>query len=307
MDAISQEANIVDLVDEQRPAKVKDGYSWTSSDPTKQFGFSANPFADNVNPDFFFRTEGHEEAFILMKRAVEDFASLGLCTALSGTGKTLLTQILLQELDTEKFRTALVLVYPSMSRAALLAEVATELGIAQTSGRPSVHGLLAQIQQEIMRLHQEGKRVVMIIDESHFLSTEALHILRTLSNIEVPKRKLISVLLFGEESFRKRLESRRAHRALLSRMYVRCTLRPLEVHEVEQYIKFRLLMVGCNEELFAPSSFAPIHAATGGIPREVNRLANSLLLAIARKGLPWVEPDTVQRIVERDREAMRIM
>ena len=73
MDSMPHEANIVDLIDERRPAKKKSGHSWTSSDPMKQFGFSANPFADNVNPDFFFRTEGRQ-----IRRPQADFRAVRL-------------------------------------------------------------------------------------------------------------------------------------------------------------------------------------------------------------------------------------
>src|SRR5436190_6671883 len=60
------------------------------------YGLTDNPFADCVHPTFFYRTESHAEAFRSMMQAVEFHASLGLVTGPSGTGKTLVSQLLLE-------------------------------------------------------------------------------------------------------------------------------------------------------------------------------------------------------------------
>jgi type II secretory pathway predicted ATPase ExeA len=293
----TEHANVVELVDGFSRPRNQARFAETSSDPLLHFGLSTNPFADNVNPQFFFRTEAHEEAFVLMKKAVEDDASLALCTALSGTGKTLLTQILLQELDGRSHRTILTLVYPEMSRTALLLEILTELGLEPPARRASVHAMLSQIQQEIIRLHACGQKLVLIIDEAHFLKPDSLHILRTLSNIEVPEKKLISVLLFGEDHFRERL-NQASYKAVLSRMVFRCTLRPLTPDEAEQYVKFRCLMAGGRADLFETESIEPICRATGGVPREINRLAHNGLLAAARLGRQTVGADIIEALAK---------
>jgi type II secretory pathway predicted ATPase ExeA len=69
------------------------------------YGLSDNPFADCVHPGFFYRTESHAEAFRSMMLAIEYNASLGMVTGPSGTGKTLVSQLLLQHLDTRKYQT----------------------------------------------------------------------------------------------------------------------------------------------------------------------------------------------------------
>src|SRR5688500_8654884 len=44
------------------------------------YGLRENPFADCVHPAFFFRTEGHGEAFRSMMLAAEFKTSIGLIT-----------------------------------------------------------------------------------------------------------------------------------------------------------------------------------------------------------------------------------
>src|SRR5688500_12766424 len=92
--------------------------------PAKSFleyyGLSDNPFPDCVHPGFFYRTESHAEAFRSMMLAVEFNASLGMVTGPSGTGKTLVSQLVLQHLDTANYQTVLVLVTPGLSKTGLL-------------------------------------------------------------------------------------------------------------------------------------------------------------------------------------------
>ena len=233
-----------------------------------------------------------------MKKCIHDNISLGLLTARSGTGKTLLTQILLQALDSRKFRPALVLAYPRISRSALLGELAAELGIQGLPSRPSLHRLINSVQEKIFSLHKEGLKPVFIIDEVHFLGGDTLHLLRSLSNIETPKEKLVTILLFGEESFLKKLDKPR-YRAILSRTFIRVQLRPLLAEEVEQYIKFRCLMAGKQNDLFEKDVYPLIHEATEGVPREVNRLCHNALQVAAYERAPRVDAAVVRKVIEK--------
>jgi type II secretory pathway predicted ATPase ExeA len=235
-----------------------------------------------VNPKFFYRTESHEEAFIKMRQCVDEDIALGMTAAASGTGKTLLTQILLSDLDPEHHQPVVVLVYPQMSRTALLLEIAGELEL-EVPRRARVQTLVSLIHRHIIGLYRRGIRPVMFIDEAHFLSGDSLHLLRTLSNIEVPERKLVTILLFAEEAFLDKLEQPR-FRALFSRVFVRADLQPLSVHEVEQYVKFRCLVAGGSGAIFERATFPLIHELSRGIPREVNRVCHEAMTrAMARR------------------------
>ncbi len=146
------ELDLAQVVDEATPQDGRESIPESTSDPIKFFGLSAQPFGDNVNPEFFFRTEAHEEALIAMKHCIEEHVSLGLTTAISGTGKTLLTQVLMHELDPRLYRPILVLGYPGMSRTALLKEIAAELKVEEMPKRLSTHALIGAIQSYIIQL-----------------------------------------------------------------------------------------------------------------------------------------------------------
>lgn len=271
-----------------------------TADPLRHFNLAAQPFADSVNPEFFFRTQAHEEAYLVMKQAIEDHISIGLTTAVSGTGKTLLTQVLLQELDPRLYKPILVLAYPGMSRTALLREIVDELKIADLPPRLTVHTMFTLVQDHIINLYLKGQRLVVIIDEVHFLNADSLHILRTLSNIEVPEQKLVTVLLFGESSFLKKLENP-TYRSVFSRMFARTDIRPLNRTEIEQYVKFRLLMAAGMPNLFEAATFDMLTDLTQGIPREINRVCHVALAAAARRGCSVIDGALLRELREMGR------
>ncbi|MBX7244470.1 MAG: AAA family ATPase [Candidatus Sumerlaeaceae bacterium] len=288
---MSEALKIYDLVD-NTVGHSQAEFDERSALPEKHFKFRINPFLDNVNPQFFFRTEAHEDAYIKMKKCIDENIAVGLTTALSGTGKTLLTQILLTELDEAKYEPVLVLAYPGLTRTGLLRECAAEIGVGDLAPRAPMHLIMSAIQERIVDLHKNGRKLVIIIDECHFLGVEALQMVRTLSNLELPEKKLVTILLFGEDSLLKKI-NKPEYASIFNRMFVRARLRPLSESETRQYIKFRCLVSGGNANIFPDDFYAVIHEASGGIPREINRLCHTALLEAARRGTATVTPDLI--------------
>lgn len=236
------------------------------------YGLRENPFADCVHPAFFYRTDAHAEAFRSMMLAADFNTSLGLVTGPSGTGKTLVSQLLLQQLAEPKYRVILVLVTPGISKTGLLREILAELGLALPVGIARVQDLVRMLSNHIIELHEQGRRLVMIIDEAHLLSADCLHVIRTISNIEIPERKLCTCLLFGESRLDDRLEHP-SYESLRNRIYLRAQLYPLTAADTAQYVKYRLMTAGRLADLFTPAALDALHAHSGGIPRQLNKLA----------------------------------
>lgn len=285
---MSDQFNVVDLVDDFG-SQCQAEFPERTSIVVKHFRFQQNPFLDNVNPSYFFRTEAHEDAYIKMKKCIEENIAVGLTTALSGTGKTLLTQILLTELAPEHFEPVLVLAYPGMNRTGLLREVAAEMGLPPFPTRAPLHQIMTSIHDQIVELYRRGRKLIIIIDECHFLGVEALQMVRTLSNIEVPEKKLVTILLFGEDAFLAKM-NRPEYASIFNRMFIRAQLRPLTPEETQQYIKFRCLVSGGSAGVFTPEFFDEVHRLSRGVPREINRLCHSAMFAAARASSPRVQP-----------------
>jgi general secretion pathway protein A len=247
------------------------------------YGLRENPFADCVHPGFFYRTESHSDAFRNMMLAVEFDAALGLVTGPSGTGKTLVSQLLLEHLNQPKYKTVIVLVTPGLSKTGLVKEILAEMNVSLPAGMTPLHDLVKLLSNEIIDLQQRGQRLIIILDECHLLTADCLHVVRTISNIEIPERKLVTCLLFGEARLAQRLEHP-SFESLRNRIYVRSKLAPLTQVDAAQYVKYRLMVAGRMTDLFTPSAIWAVHGHSGGICRSVNKLCLlSLVEAVTRQ------------------------
>lgn len=237
------------------------------------FGCKENPFADSVNTKYFFKAKNHQAIYQKMKMSVEQNVSLGLVWGQSGIGKTFVTQMLLSTLDSKKYHTIVVLVSPGMTKSALLKEILLELELGHLLKKATqTYDLIRLLQDQVINLYQQGKRLVIMIDEAHFLESSSLHILRTISNIELPEMKLVSILLFAEEVFVRRIRHE-SYNSLRNRMYVQEEILPFNLQEMKEYVRFRIRTAGGDpDKLFTSDTYPVIHTATAGIAREVNNL-----------------------------------
>jgi general secretion pathway protein A len=206
--------------------------------------------------------------------------------------------MLLQRFEEPRYRAILVLVPPGLSKSGLLREILAELGVALPVGNARVQDLVKLLSNHIIELHEQNTRLVIIIDECHFLSSECLHIVRTISNIETPERKLVTCLLFGESRLAQRLDHP-SYASLRNRIYLRSSLSPLNVAETAQYVKYRLMTVGRLNELFNDKAIEALHQHAGGIPRGINKLAMLSLIEGADRRAELIDESTVQAAVAR--------
>ena len=185
----------------------------------------------------------------------------------------------MRNLDPARFVPLFVPVYPGMGKGMLLAQTLEELDCKKI-GR-FTHERLKQLQEKAISLHTAGRRMVVIIDEAHFLKADALHILRTLSNLETEHEKLVTVLLIAENSLTRRLNNP-SYASLRGRITFSVNLTSLTREETEQFIKYRLLKCGGPPHLLTDDAYDSVHRISNGIPREINRLLyNGFLEALS--------------------------
>ncbi|MCB2181659.1 MAG: AAA family ATPase [Desulfobulbaceae bacterium] len=260
---------------------------------TEKFGLQQNPFKDTLNTDLFYRTSQHEEALVKIRIGMDDSHALILLTGMSGTGKTLVSQLVIRSLDQESYLPVFIPVYPGMGKGMLLQQILSEMG-CKDIGRYT-HDRLSRLQEEAMNRHETGQRLVVIIDEAHFLKADALHILRTLSNLETEHEKLVTVLLIAEESLKKRLNSP-SYASLRGRITFAVSLKPLNCAETEQFIKYRLLKCGGPPQLLTDNAYETVFRMSKGIPREINRLLYNGFLEALSCDLPSITAGLLQQM-----------
>jgi type II secretory pathway predicted ATPase ExeA len=243
-------------------------------------GLKENPFIDAVNPTSYFRTAQHEVAYHKMRHCVEDAVPLGLLTAPSGMGKTLILQLLKHNLNEDHHIVVDFQVSQGLTKPAFLKSILYHLGLSKIFQGQNVfaHDLMILLQEKLQKAwSQEGKRLVLLLDEAQFLSLELWYTIKMISNIETPEKKLSTTLLFGESSLNKRLKQKN-YDSLTNRMFVKEELHPLSVFEMKAYIHHKLAQVDFSGTLFEPEIYDVIFVATEGIFREINNLLYNALI-----------------------------
>jgi len=267
----------------------------------QHFGLHQPPFALTPDTGFFFRNEAHVEALEVLRHALAQGAGFIKVSGEVGTGKTLLCRMLLNGLD-GNWVTAWVpnpYLEPDTLRRAIADELRVPLG-----PNPRQHTVVKKLQERLIQLAGEGKRVAVVIDEAQALSDQSLEALRLLSNLETETRKLLHVVLFGQPELDARLAQPQL-RQLQQRIGFAYTLRPLDAEGVALYLQHRLAVAGHNgRPLFGPTALRRLHRASRGIPRLLNVLAHKALLLAYGRGLREVGAAEVELAV-RDTESAR--
>lgn len=199
-----------------------------------------------------------------------------------GTGKTMLCRMLLRRLREDEY--AVYIPNPHLMPTMLRVAFARELGVTADS-QLDQNLLLTRIQDRLIELAGEGKRVVVCLDEAQAMPDETLEALRLLTNLETEKRKLLHVVLFGQPELDEKL-AKPTLRQVRQRIAWSYRLEPYERDDVRAYVGHRLAVAGYEgPTLFAERAINELHRASGGVPRLVNIIAHkSLLLNYGRGG-----------------------
>jgi general secretion pathway protein A len=243
----------------------------------RYFGLAETPFAITPDPAFVYLSQRHRDALAHLLYGIGQGGSGGFVqlTGEVGTGKTTLCRCLLEQVP-EGTRIALVL-NPLMTPTELLAAICEELGLGTRDIGPSNKALVDRLNHYLLRAHEAGERVVVVIDEAQNLSPEALEQVRLLTNLETSKKKLLQIVLLGQPELRELLQ-RRNLRQLAQRITARYHLTPLGPRDSALYVQHRMQVAGADRNPFRRSALKALFQRSHGVPRLINIIADRALV-----------------------------
>ena len=242
------------------------------------FSLREAPFSITPDSAFFYPHEGAQAALNMLLVALRSGEGFLKIVGEVGCGKTVLCRQLLKTLQGE-FVTAYI-PNPDMGPDDLLLALIHELGVEvpQPVNRHSVFNAL----RDCLLMHaQEGRRVVVCIDEAQAIPLPTIESLRLLSNLETEKRKLLQLVLLGQPELDPML-SRPEIRQLLQRITFSEYIGPMLAQRVPGYLAHRLATAALGEatdtRVFEPAAAQSIARFSAGVPRLVNVLAHKCLM-----------------------------
>jgi type II secretory pathway predicted ATPase ExeA len=201
-----------------------------------------------------------------------------LLTGEPGAGKTVFLRLVRRTLPETRFR----LTYchnATLGRRDFYRQLCAAIGLPTKATAASVFNALNDY---VETLNSESSlHPVFLLDECHLMRDEMLDHLHILQNYAWDSKALLSLVLIGLPELRQRL-NRRRHRSLMSRIDHRIPIESLVPDDTNAYLEYRMQNAGCDRNPFPADAVAVLHEHTGGIPRDLDRIA-TLALDIAAK------------------------
>jgi len=238
------------------------------------YGLKEKPFNLTPDPDYFYLSQTHTNAYAHLEYAVSENKGFVVMTGEIGSGKTTLIKYLLKNIGVD-VNVALVNNTHLFSKH-MLKLICKEFELDVSRG--GSFDLQEIFYGFLLNEYAHRKRVVLIVDEAQNLSMESLEEIRLLSNLESEKNHLLQIILIGQPGLRENLQ-RKGLEQFTQRVSVTYHLGRLAAKDAVQYINFRMHKAGAQDPgIFRPEAIKVIYQHSRGIPRVINILCDTALL-----------------------------
>lgn len=257
------------------------------------FGLKEQPFGVTPDPRFLYLSEAHKEALASLYYGIEANRGFIGLIAQPGMGKTTMLFHLL-----ETFRTSAHIAFLFQTHCnsrEFMRLLLAELGYEEDT--QDLVRMYDEFNKRLLQIAQEGKRLIVVVDEAQNLAPEVLETLRLLSNFETSRAKLMHIILAGQPALAQKLASPGLAQ-LRQRISIVQGLAPLSHGEVKNYVEHRLRIAGYKgNPIFNDEAYESIAVATEGIPRNVNNFCFSTLSLACALRKRTVDSDMVNEVM----------
>jgi type II secretory pathway predicted ATPase ExeA len=264
------------------------------------WGFTTMPFGSAIPVPALFGSAAHNEAVARLRWLISA-RGLGVLTGEVGSGKTVAARAAIDGLDASR-NTLIYLPNPQVGVRGIHHAIAAALGQA-----PRFHHatLIPQVEAALAaEADEKNRHVILGIDEAHLLSHEQLEAIRMLTSSGMDYRSPLTILLIGQPTLRRRLRVGDMA-ALDQRIQLRYHIPApaLAAGEAAGYLRAHLELAGRSDTLFSDDAVRAIHAHARGLPRAVNRLAITALLAAYTTGKTIVDESSARTAITEEATA----
>jgi general secretion pathway protein A len=252
------------------------------------------PFRLTPDPAFLYLSKHHARAKAYMESTIWFTDGFVVITGEIGSGKTTLIETFLKEL--EKDVVVAQINQTQVSAIEFLQTVLVQFGFQPF--RMKKAELLSTLNEFLVEQYANGRRVLLIVDEAQNLSNKVLEEIRLLSGVETTKEKVLRIILAGQPELNDKLNSAMLIQ-LAQRIRLRFHLTALSKTDTQLYIQHRLEVAGSQgRQIFDPETFPLVFRYTGGIPRLVNTLCDTSMMAAFAQDRDVVKVEDMKAAIE---------
>jgi type II secretory pathway predicted ATPase ExeA len=254
------------------------------------FNLADRPFASVPRTDHYSPASVIEAARGNLARCVLRGEGAAMIIGPSGTGKSLLCELLAEQFRST-FQVALLASTHLDTRRSLLQAILYELSRPY---RGMDEGELRLSLVDYISLSSECSRgLVLLVDEAHHLPLRLLDEIRALTNLTRNMLPAVRLVLAGSHILEERFASPKLE-SFSQRISTRCYLEAFQREETQNYIQVRMAACGGRAEIFPPETCHMVHKATDGVPRLINQVCDHALLLAYTAGIRRIEPAHVE-------------
>jgi len=233
------------------------------------------PFRLSPDPQFLYLSKQHARAKAYMESTIWFTDGFVVITGEIGSGKTTLIESFLKEIQSDVVIAQIN--QTQVSAIDFLQAVLVQFGFSPFKMKKAE--LIATLNNFLIEQYAAGRKVLLIVDEAQNLSMRVLEEIRLLSGVETTKEKVLRIILAGQPELSEKLDAPELIQ-LTQRIRLRFHLTTLSAPEMRAYIQHRLEVAGGGDrQIFAEEAYSDIFRYTGGVPRLVNTLCDTAMMA----------------------------
>jgi len=262
----------------------------------QHFNLNLLPFENVPDPLFFYDQGDHARIRKQISGSLQSGRGLIVVTGPIGSGKTTLSQMIKADFpDNIKL---IWMAEPPASSSDLYLFLAQELGIQPSSSEKTF--VMRDIRNALLRINAEGKKCLVIVDESHLMTEDVINGIRLLNNLEEGSLKLIQLLLLGQDELMEKI-NRPEMAPFKQRIAALETLGKMNVDGVLRYIKHRIHIAGGTPDLISNTGWEALSIAFGGggTPRTINSLCDRSFNVAYERNKPIVDAQDIYEATQR--------
>jgi general secretion pathway protein A len=239
------------------------------------FNLKELPFRLSPDPQFLYLSKQHARAKAYMESTIWFTDGFVVITGEIGSGKTTLIESFLKEIQSDVVVAQIN--QTQVSAVDFLQAILVQFGFSPFKMKKGE--IIATLNNFLIEQYAAGRKVLLIVDEAQNLSLRVLEEIRLLSGVETTKEKVLRIILSGQPELNAKLDAPELVQ-LTQRVRLRFHLTALSQTETRHYIQHRLEVAGAGDrEIFAEETFPVVFRFTGGVPRLINTLCDTAMMA----------------------------